>query len=354
MSSRTSRQLFPEGDMISHYKVIHLIGQGGYGDIYSVLDCDPTTNQPVPDAQLLAMKIESLSSQKQGLSFEHEVMLRIQGSTLFPRLIDFGTTLTHRYLVMELKGPSLSNTRRQLPNHRYTIGTALRLSIFMLECIQKYHSCGYLHRDIKPGNFLLYSNSSNPLVLIDYGLSRAYINFETGEMLEQRSRAGFRGTSKYASISTHEYRDACRRDDLIMWAYSLVELVDGKLPWSPLHDSDKILRMKKQISNKDLFRSFPSEMNTIWRYINKLTFYETPNYQMIIGYVAMMMQKTKSLPRSPFDWESFSPDKIASYSPITELPKVSELTEIKVPDLHIVEESSMTDEVSSRCSCYLI
>jgi tau tubulin kinase len=38
--------------------------------------------------------------------------------------------------------------------------------------------------------------------LIDYGLSRRYLN-ASGKVREARSKVGFRGTARYASINAH-------------------------------------------------------------------------------------------------------------------------------------------------------
>lgn len=48
----------------------------------------------------------------------------------------------------------------------------------------------------------------------------------------QRANANFRGSSKYASISTHQNEDQGRRDDLWGLLYVLIEFVDGALPWT--------------------------------------------------------------------------------------------------------------------------
>ena len=48
----------------------------------------------------------------------------------------------------------------------------------------------------------------------------------------QRSNAQFRGSSKYASVYTHQNKDQGRRDDLWSLFYLLVEFLDGILPWT--------------------------------------------------------------------------------------------------------------------------
>ena len=45
----------------------------------------------------------------------------------------------------------------------------------MIDRIEVLHSCKYLHRDLKPDNFVLENTTSPKLVnLIDFGLSKKY------------------------------------------------------------------------------------------------------------------------------------------------------------------------------------
>lgn len=48
----------------------------------------------------------------------------------------------------------------------------------------------------------------------------------------QRTKAQFRGSSKYASVFAHGNEDQGRRDDLWSLFYVLVEFLEGVLPWT--------------------------------------------------------------------------------------------------------------------------
>lgn len=39
----------------------------------------------------------------------------------------------------------------------------------MLECLKGVHGCGYLHRDVKPANFVRRKKNAKEFVIIDFG-----------------------------------------------------------------------------------------------------------------------------------------------------------------------------------------
>ncbi|CAN0541345.1 unnamed protein product, partial [Ectocarpus sp. 12 AP-2014] len=45
---------------------------------------------------------------------------------------------------------------------------AAAVSPQMLECLKGVHSCGYLHRDVKPANFVRRKKNGKEFVIIDF------------------------------------------------------------------------------------------------------------------------------------------------------------------------------------------
>ncbi|KAI1694330.1 tau-tubulin kinase like protein Asator [Ditylenchus destructor] len=65
------------------------------------------------------------------------------------------------------------------------------------------HGIGYLHRDIKPGNYTIGRAELNELrkvYILDFGLARKFTN-EQGVIRRPRQAVGFRSTVRYAPIS---------------------------------------------------------------------------------------------------------------------------------------------------------
>ena len=73
------------------------------------------------------------------------------------------------------------------------------------------------------------------LYLIDYGLSKRYIDSKTGEHIKYKNNHKLNGTARYASIHALEGYELSRRDDLQSLAYMLIYLVKGYLPWDNLN-----------------------------------------------------------------------------------------------------------------------
>ena len=334
MGDKEEGIVLANGHMIEEYKIIDHIGHGGFGEIYSVLD---TQNN-----QKYAMKVELRSTNRQGLTKEIQFFENLHPSQLFPEYIHSGSNNDYRYLVMELLGPSLSKMRRLLPNHRYTPISAIRLSYHMLRCIEQFHQQGFIHRDIKPGNFLIRNDETraNPVVLTDFGLSKKFL-IDTKHIPDQE-QVGFVGTCKYASIHAHEGRELSRRDDLLSWFYSIVELAESRVPWPGTRDRDRTFYMKRTTNPEHLCRALPIEFAQIYNNLINLEFSQKPDYDWIknmlneclrkvintiapggidlpIGNINVnLLSMTEGTDCSiPYDWESLDDDVISSISAIS-------------------------------------
>jgi serine/threonine protein kinase len=266
------------------------------------------------------MKVESRSTDKQALAIELTFLEPLQDSRLFPRLIEYGQTSTHQFFVMELLGPSLSNMRRQLPDRRYTVATVMRLALFMLECLRDFHNHGFVHRDVKPGNFLLNPDGPKPLVLIDFGLSKVFIDPRTQQPCPPSADSGFHGTPKYASINAQACHDQSPRDDLISWLYSIAEMAAGRLPWSLDRDARVIQRKKAAISSRFLFSGLPGEILDVGEYLERLTYFSKVNYDFITCLLGRALMKTGKPGDCPFDWEEFPMETFREISSVERLP----------------------------------
>ena len=101
-----------------------------------------------------------------------------------------------------------------------------------IELISYFHERQFLHRDIKPDNFLVGTgNKSDTVYIIDYGLAKKYIEPKTGLHIPFKKGKALTGTARYASLNTHLGYEQSRRDDLEGFIYVIIYLFKGKLPW---------------------------------------------------------------------------------------------------------------------------
>lgn len=308
--SRHQRKLLEIGSMVNQYRILRLIGQGGYGDIY---ECqDQNTNE------LYAMKVEMKSVTKKALEREKEIMMMLD-SPYFPKFITYEETDEMRYIIMELLGASLTAIRRVVEERKFSPSTVLRLGIEMLRAIEAFHQRGILHRDIKASNFLIRASRKYPLTLTDYGLSRIYVDPVTKELIPPRQRPGFVGTSKYASLNAHQGLELGRRDDLMSWLYSLLELWEGQLPWPSTHDKQKMYYTK---SGTDIIKEIqkigmPEELAIIYKLIRRMDRDDEPDYKLLISFMCKAMEKCGASWNDTYEWESLD---LTEVSPIELVP----------------------------------
>ena len=74
----------------------------------------------------------------------------------------------------------------------------------MISRIEFMHSKNFLHRDIKPDNFLIgVGRNASIVYIIDLGLAKKYRDSRTNQHIPYREGKNLTGTARYASVSTH-------------------------------------------------------------------------------------------------------------------------------------------------------
>ena len=236
---------------------------------------------------------------------EVAVLKRLQGAT--PHACDFigcGRNDKVNYVIMTLLGPSLSELRKRQHHQRFSHSTVIRVGIQIISAIHCIHNCGFLHRDIKPSNFATGATpeTSRICYMLDFGLSRQYTTL-TGEVRQPRAVAGFRGTVKYASLNAHLSHDLGRHDDLWSVFYMLVELAVGQLPWRRIRDKEEAGEMKAHYDHKKLIKTMPFEFYNFLSHLKDLTYFQKPDYAMLINVLKSSMKRLGIHDCDPYDWE---------------------------------------------------
>ncbi|XP_022856860.1 casein kinase 1-like protein 3 isoform X1 [Olea europaea var. sylvestris] len=155
----------------------------------------------------------------------------------------------------------------------------------MITRIEYVHSKGFLHRDIKPDNFLMgLGRKANQVYIIDFGLAKRYRDSTTNRHIPYRENKNLTGTARYASCNTHLGIEQSRRDDLESLGYVLLYFLRGSLPWQGLKAAtkkqkyDKICEKKLSTPIEVLCKSHPVEFASYFHYCHSLTFDQRPDY----------------------------------------------------------------------------
>ena len=140
------------------------------------------------------------------------------------------------------------------------------------------------------------------LYLIDFGLSKKYIDPKTGEHVKFKNNHRLNGTARFASVHALEGYELSRRDDLESLCYVLVYLLKGNLPWTRIKNKNKyekykiILNMKKKMSDDILIGDKNnSEFIEFLKYCRNLKFEESPDYNYLRGLMIKCISKNNRI-----------------------------------------------------------
>jgi len=295
-SSSGSKELRVGG----RYRLGRKIGSGSFGDIY--LGVNITTGEEV------AVKLESRRCRHPQLAYEYRIYRLLRYKTGIPRVHWFGREGDFNVLVMDLLGPSLEDLFN-FCIRKFSLKTVLMLADQLIARLESMHSNHFIHRDIKPDNFLSgLRQRADTIYLIDFGLAKKYRDPKTGRHIPYNEHKSLTGTARYASINTHLGIEQSRRDDLESLGYVLMYFNRGSLPWQGLkavtkrEKYDKISDKKMSIPISILCKGFPVEFANYLEYCRSLRFDDKPDYSHLRRMFRELYVRKGYRDDGLFDW----------------------------------------------------
>lgn len=261
------------------YRLGRKIGSGSFGEIYHGVH--------IATGDQVAIKLEPVKTRHPQLLYEsrlYKILSQNGNAVGIPQVKWFGVEGDYNVMVLELLGPSLEDLFNYC-GRKFSLKTVLMLADQMISRIEYVHSRNFIHRDIKPDNFLMGNGRrGHHVYLIDFGLAKKYRDPKTHQHIPYRENKNLTGTARYASINTHLGIEQSRRDDLESLAYLLMYFNRGSLPWQGLKAAtkkqkyDKISEKKMSTPVEVLCKGFPSEFATFLNYTRSLRFEDKPDY----------------------------------------------------------------------------
>ncbi|XP_068574145.1 serine/threonine-protein kinase VRK1 isoform X1 [Cebidichthys violaceus] len=306
-AKRKLAEEFPPGEVLTDtgkktWKLGAPIGQGGFGLIYLadensakpvganapyVIKVEPSDNGPLFSElkfYMRAAKPDLIQSWMKSHKLKTLGVPRYWGSGLHER-----GGKRYRFMVIDRLGTDLQKKFEEC-GRRFPRKLVLQLGLRLLETLEYVHEHEYVHADIKASNLMLSHSDPNQVYLVDYGLAYRYAPDSVIKEYKEDPKRCHDGTIEFTSIDAHKGATACRRSDLEILCYCMVQWLCGRLPWEdklqdPLYVRDSKIRSQENISEfmTKCFSSQdkPAEIQRFMEEVKSVGYQDKPPYKKL-------------------------------------------------------------------------
>lgn len=205
---------------LSHYRITEELGHGGMAAVYQATDL--RTRRPVALKVLLphlasddVVRRRFLREAKAAMELDHPGIVKVH---------EVGEENDQLFIAMELvEGRTLDAVMRE---ERLAIDRAIDIGLKIADALAAAHRKGIVHRDIKPGNIMVYNGN---VKIMDFGLARI---LEASALTEKYEIVG---TLHYMSPQQAMGLQTDVRSDVFSLGVLLYQLLTGTLPFEGEH-----------------------------------------------------------------------------------------------------------------------
>lgn len=207
------------GTLLGHYRVVSLLGEGGFGAVYKARD-----ERLDRDVALKFLRQPEIGRHLK--LFEREAKA-IAALSKHPGIVQIHTWSTHGdqcYFVLEFVDNNADRLVRESPQG-LDVALALQIAAQCANGLAFAHQKGFLHLDIKPANLLIES-ANGRVKIADFGLTRL-LDSPSVSMLGTVS-----GSPPYMSPEQARGDPLDERSDVFSLGATLYELLTGAKPFA--------------------------------------------------------------------------------------------------------------------------
>jgi len=206
-----------EGKNISHYKILHKIGEGGMGIVYKAEDTKLKRT-----VALKFLPVEKLGSKQEKSRFFREAQASAAlNHANIATVYEIEEVEGHSFIVMEyIKG---TNLKEMIAAGPLKLKKAINIAAQIAVGLQAAHESGVVHRDIKSSNIMI--TEKEQVKIMDFGLAK----LAGSSMLTQKGTT--MGTPAYMSPEQTQGEQVDYRTDIWSLGVVLYEMVTGQLPF---------------------------------------------------------------------------------------------------------------------------
>ncbi|XP_062325738.1 serine/threonine-protein kinase VRK1 [Osmerus eperlanus] len=306
-AKRKLAEEFPPGEILTDtgkksWKLGAPIGQGGFGLLYLA---DENAPKPVGANAAYVIKVEP--SDNGPLFSELKFYMRAAKPDLIQTWMKshkikylgvpkyWGSGLhenggrRYRFMVMDRFGTDLQKKFEEC-GKSFSRKLVLQLGLKLLDILEYIHEHEYVHADIKASNLLLSHSNPDQVYLVDYGLAYRYCPEGVLKDYKEDPKRCHDGTIEFTSIDAHKGVSPCRRGDLEILGYCMVQWLCGQLPWEdklqdPVYVRDSKIKCQENVS-EFISKCFPSEdkpdeLQKFMEEVKSLSYTDKPAYQKL-------------------------------------------------------------------------
>ncbi|RJP25770.1 MAG: hypothetical protein C4520_01755 [Candidatus Abyssobacteria bacterium SURF_5] len=205
-----------QGKIISHYRIIEKLGEGGMGIVYKAEDL---RLERVVALKVISEDREKDSQARERLTREAKAVARLDHPNICP-IYEIDEHEGHSFIAMAyVEGRTL---REILLTGPLDVDKAIDIALQAAEALQEAHARGIVHRDLKCANIMV--TRGGQVKVMDFGLARM-------EGVEITKPHSITGTIAYMSPEQAEGRPIDHRTDIWSLGVVLYRMLTGARPF---------------------------------------------------------------------------------------------------------------------------